>query len=122
MKALSIAFIPVLLLATIFQTEPTVKKNSYYYFCTSRAKMPDMIKGKETILFTDIKTVADKSEISMKTSAWADKVTGICVNDMGCTADLRYFESMELAKTALDQAKQNYMDASKYVVQDVLTR
>ena len=122
MKALSIAVIPILLFATLFQTQVTEKKASYYYFCTSRAKMPDMIKGKETILFTDIKTMADKTEIALKTSAWEDKVSSMCTNDLGCTSDLRYFESMELAKTALDQAKQNYLDASKFIVQDVMTR
>jgi hypothetical protein len=122
MKALSIVVIPFMLFAAIFQTQVTEKKASYYYFCTSRAKMPDMIKGKETILFTDIKTMADKAEIADKTATWNDKVSGICANDMGCTAELRYFPTMEEAKTALDQAKLNYSDATKYIVQDVITR
>lgn len=124
MKALSIAVIPILLFATLFQakTQVSEKKAGYYYFCTSRAKMPDMIKGKETILFTDIKSMADKTEISSKTSAWTDKVSAICANDVGCTSELRYFPTMEEAKTALDQAKLNFTDATKFIVQDVFTR
>ena len=122
MKAFSIALIPILFFAAMFQPKATETKGGFYYYCTSRAKMPELVKGKETVLFSDIKLVADKAELAEKTAAWTEKVSGMCTNDVGCSAEVRSYANMELARAALDAEKANYTDAAKFVVQNVMTR
>ncbi len=106
-----------LVVCALSDTAVATRKNTVYYFFTSRAIDQQKVEGKQYAVYTAIQQMPnDLQKIKALTKAWADKVNGDCKNQTGCTSDLNTYATAAEAEKQWNGFVQKYSNTDKYVL------
>jgi hypothetical protein len=90
-------------------------KETYYYFCVSRALKSTGTNEKQYVLLTELKKVnCDETYLDTKAHDWSNFVNDICKNESGCTSDLNSYRTFREAKLQYQKTQRNFSDKNKY--------
>ena len=114
-------FIFCILLPLFFIQKPIaglhIKGEKYYYFCTSWSMKPDEGKGKQYILYADIKEITcEESYFMTLAHQWGDLVNSNCKNSDGCTSDVNSYHTLQEATNRFSKFKEKYNDTSRFII------